>query len=546
MDGTSYTVSQSFGFALGSHHTIAVAPTQPGPSGGQYTFLNWSDIGAASHSITATETPGTYSATIGFQYPLTTSSSPAAGGKVTPTTNFYNAGSSIPLVAASNPGYRFDHWSGAVAEAASAFTSIVMSGPQSVVASFQLVNGQVSPRILNLQYTEGADPSTAAASVSVTTADNSAFSVVPADAWLAFSTTSGATPATVTVKPNVAGLKPGTYNSSLTFTFTDGLRVLPVTLTVTGVPQLLWAATPSGPLNFTAAQSREIVVSASGHNVPVQITASVSSPANGQWLSVSLVGDTGATPQAVHVRVDPSGLPAGTYLGTVAVTSTAPGVSPLAIPVTLTMTAPQPGISVGVIQNAASFDLGSEAPNTMLTAFGIYPDCTSGALVTVDGSPTTVFYSSPTQVNFLFPQSVSGEESASLQIQCGGLKSAVLKVPVLNLAPAIFTVGQNGTGQAATVNTAAPGSTIQIYGTGFGMLDPAGSDGLRHLALPVTATIGGIPATVLFAGEAPGTTTGLQQINVQIPANAPSGAKVPLQLMVGGVTTQAGVTLSIQ
>jgi uncharacterized protein (TIGR03437 family) len=119
--------------------------------------------------------------------------------------------------------------------------------------------------------------------------------------------------------------------------------------------------------------------------------------------------------------------------------------------------------------------------------------------------------------------------------------------------PAIFTVGQNGTGQAAIVNpdgstatAATPGSTIQIYGTGFGMLGPVGSDGLRHLLLPVTATIGDRPATVLFAGEAPGTTTGLQQINVEIPANAPAGPAIPLQLTVGGVNTAAGVTLAIQ
>jgi uncharacterized protein (TIGR03437 family) len=173
--------------------------------------------------------------------------------------------------------------------------------------------------------------------------------------------------------------------------------------------------------------------------------------------------------------------------------------------------------------------------------------------VSVDGSPTAVFYSSPTQVNFLFPASVSGEDSASLQIQCAGLKSPLLQLPVLSLAPAIFTVGQNGTGQAAIVNpdgsvatAATPGSDIQIFGTGFGMLGPVGSDGLRHLLLPVTATIGGVSATVLFAGDVPGTTTGLVQINVQIPANAPGGPAIPLQLTVGGVSTAAGVTLAIQ
>jgi uncharacterized protein (TIGR03437 family) len=397
--------------------------------------------------------------------------------------------------------------------------------------------------------------------LSVNTSDHSAFTVSGAEVWLTASSSSTTVPATVTVNANAAGMQPGTYNSILTLIFSDGsVSVIPVALTVLGTPQLVWTATPTGPLNFTVQSgaatvpSPEIIVSAAGQNVPLQVIAAVSTPPAGHWLSLSPDGDgTGTTPQAFHVHVDPSGLAAGVYQGTITATSSTAGVSPLNIPVTLTLTAAPPAISVSLIQNAASFEMGSEAPNTILSAFGIYPGCTSGAEVSVDGSATAVFYSSPTQVNFLFPASVSGEDSASLQFQCGGLKSAVVKVPVLKLAPAIFTVGQNGSGQAAIVNpdgstatAASPGSNIQIFGTGFGMLGPAGSDGLRHLLLPVTAAIGGIPATVLFAGEAPGTTTGLQQINVQIPANAPPGPAIPLQLTVGGVTTAAGVTLAIQ
>jgi len=63
--------------------------------------------------------------------------------------------------------------------------------------------------------------------------------------------------------------------------------------------------------------------------------------------------------------------------------------------------------------------------------------------------------------------------------------------------------------------------------------------------LPVTATVGGMPATVQFAGAAPGY-LGLQQINVLIPANAMlSGPAVALVLTGGGVTTQSGVTVAI-
>lgn len=561
VDGTSYNSSQSFGFALNSSHTIAVPELQTGPGELQYGFSNWSDSGAASHAIIATGRLVTYTATVGIVYQLTTSASPAAGGTVLPASGkLYNAGATVPLEATPTSGYRFDHWNGVVNASKNATTSIVMNGPESVTAVFVL-KPQVSPEALNLLYNQGADPSTASGSLSVTTIDASTFSVVAAGAWLIVPSSPMATPATVTVKVNVSGMNPGIYNSSLMFSFNDGSTlVIPVTLTVSGVPQLLWTGTPSGPLNFTVqsgastVESRAIIVSAAGQNIPLQVAASASSPQAGQWLSLSPDGNSnGTTPRAFHVQVNPSGLAAGVYQGTITATSSTAGVSPLNIPVTLTLTAAPQAISVGVIQNAASFRVGSEAPNTILTAFGLYPGCTSGAQVSVDGGPTAVFYSSPTQVNFLFPASVSGEEWASVQIQCGGLKSAVIQVPVLNLAPAIFTVGQNGTGQAAIVNqdgslatAAPPGSDIQIFGTGFGMLEPAGSDGLRHLALPVTATIGGIPATVLFAGEAPGTTPGLQQINVQIPANAPPGPAVTLQLTVGGASTPVGVTLAIQ
>jgi uncharacterized protein (TIGR03437 family) len=85
-----------------------------------------------------------------------------------------------------------------------------------------------------------------------------------------------------------------------------------------------------------------------------------------------------------------------------------------------------------------------------------------------------------------------------------------------------------------------------VYATGFGDLNPAGADGLRHLALPVTASIGGVAAQVVYAGEAPGYTFGLQQINILIPLDAPTGAAVPIQLTIDNVTTPSGVTIAIQ
>jgi len=69
---------------------------------------------------------------------------------------------------------------------------------------------------------------------------------------------------------------------------------------------------------------------------------------------------------------------------------------------------------------------------------------------------------------------------------------------------------------------------IQLYGTGFGLYAPVSADGLTRMALTVTATVGGVPAQVLFAGQAPGYTPGWQQIDILIPANAPVGPGIPV------------------
>ena len=112
---------------------------------------------------------------------------------------------------------------------------------------------------------------------------------------------------------------------------------------------------------------------------------------------------------------------------------------------------------------------------------------------------------------------------------------------------------QNGSGQADSVNqdgsvdaAVAPGTVVELYGTGFGLYAPVSADGLTRMAQTVTALIGGVPAQVLFAGQAPGYTSGLQQIDILVPANGPQGAGIPLVLTVGGVTTQAGLTLAVQ
>jgi uncharacterized protein (TIGR03437 family) len=141
------------------------------------------------------------------------------------------------------------------------------------------------------------------------------------------------------------------------------------------------------------------------------------------------------------------------------------------------------------------------------------------------------------------------------------LTSQAVPIPVMSVAPGIFTVGENGQGQAASVNqdgsisTPTPAGTyLEIFGTGFGSYNPPGADGLQRLVATVTATLvenpgtanaTSIPLTVQYSGAAPEETSGLQQINVLIPANAPAGPQ-QLLLQVGNAQTQVGVTITVK
>ena len=68
----------------------------------------------------------------------------------------------------------------------------------------------------------------------------------------------------------------------------------------------------------------------------------------------------------------------------------------------------------------------------------------------------------------------------------------------------------------------------------------------RTLRLPVTATIGGVPAPVTYSGSAPGYLEGFLQINIQVPQEAPSGGALPLVITLGGVSSPSSVTVFVR
>jgi uncharacterized protein (TIGR03437 family) len=229
--------------------------------------------------------------------------------------------------------------------------------------------------------------------------------------------------------------------------------------------------------------------------------------------------------------------------------------------------------------NAATMQPGPVAPGEMVVLFGaglgpaqlqpaqvenngFLSKTLSGTRVLFNGIPSPLIYTLQNQVAAVVPYAVTaGPGTVAVQVQTANYTSASINVSVTPSNPGIFSTNGSGTGQGAILNQnysanssrnpALKGSQIIIYSTGAGInpanfLDGAVVSGTSALApFSVAVNIGGIPASVTYAGSAPGFVSGVLQVNVQLPTSLPSG-DLPVVLTVGGIASQNGITVSVK
>ena len=179
-----------------------------------------------------------------------------------------------------------------------------------------------------------------------------------------------------------------------------------------------------------------------------------------------------------------------------------------------------------------------------------------------------LFFASPDQANIQIPWELIGLEEAFLTVIVGDQESAPVSVTIVVFNPGIFTTSATGEGQgsiliAGTATLAAPagafpdsrpvsrGEPIAIFATGLGPVTnmpatgaAASDDPLSETTTQPQVTVGGVAATVIFSGLAPGF-VGLYQINVVIPEGAPSGDAIEVVITIGGVVSNV-VTIAIE
>jgi uncharacterized protein (TIGR03437 family) len=222
------------------------------------------------------------------------------------------------------------------------------------------------------------------------------------------------------------------------------------------------------------------------------------------------------------------------------------------------------GARTGVIapgENITVIGVNLGPPNGAIAPQGTLPTTLSGVSVRINGTAIPLKYASNYRIDGQVPFGIPTSGQVSMQIQYNDLTSSTVSLTAQPTFPGIYTTDQLGTGPAKAVNQngtlnskgtpATRGEVIIIYASGLGAVNPATAAGnmgpsnpLSVVSQTVAASIGGVPATVVFAGLAPGQ-NGVYQLNILIPSEVDPGTR-DIVISNGGNASQGQVTIEVQ
>jgi uncharacterized protein (TIGR03437 family) len=215
------------------------------------------------------------------------------------------------------------------------------------------------------------------------------------------------------------------------------------------------------------------------------------------------------------------------------------------------------------LQNAASLTANPIAPGEIVAirgygigpATGVVPPGLTGVEVSFDGFAAPLFYAQDQQVNAQVPWEIAGKTSTLVRVAytgpSGSTGISTTPVAVAPAAPGIFYINNSDGTQNSPSNPATAGDFVSIYGTAGGLSNPVAVTGalwsstmpLPNLTQPVTVSIGGENASVLYAGASPLNSSGFFQVNVRLPTDLTPAAQF-LSIAIGGVTSaRSGISV---
>ena len=418
----------------------------------------------------------------------------------------------------------------------------------------------------------------------------------PGGSWLSLAGQGGAAPGQVIVLVNPSGLPLGVYEAKLTGTFGGAAqRDVEVVLFVVeagtalrslarGLPgaaqcgptglELLATTIGNGlslPASFprvltalvvddcgSGVDNATVVASVEGLNIPLRSLGT--GFYSGTWVPQSEAASVTLTFDALHPTF------AKVQRSFTVATATAPG--DVSLPTLF---------ADGVVEGAGFASLRPLAPGGIISLFGArfagennfatqlpLERELAGVSVRIGGEDAPLYFVGPAQINAQVPFGVSTGDSVPVAVSVGDLLTAPQNYLIAPTQPGIFGLG-GGQGAVLIANTAIlvapvgslpgretrpanPGEFLSIFCTGLGATSPiveAGEAGAGEaVTTPVTATIGGVDASVSFAGLAPGF-VGLYQVNARVPGGVVPGPAVPVVITQNGIASNT-VTIAVE
>ncbi|HEY1342259.1 MAG TPA: choice-of-anchor D domain-containing protein, partial [Bryobacteraceae bacterium] len=219
------------------------------------------------------------------------------------------------------------------------------------------------------------------------------------------------------------------------------------------------------------------------------------------------------------------------------------------------------GVAPGLWVTIAGTNLGGPPQLWDLTGVQQLPTSLGGVTVTFNDTLAPLAYVRATQINALVPASIA-PGPVQIVVQVNGVHSAPFPATASMTQPSVYSLPDAGgasffvtaalQGSATLVGNSAvdprvaraayPGDVLDLYMIGLGAtVDPSKfvTDKLFSGAFPVnakvTATVGGAPAPVSFAGLI---SPGLYLVRITVPTGLPAGPQ-PIEISAGESRTQS-------
>ena len=352
-------------------------------------------------------------------------------------------------------------------------------------------------------------------------------------AWLTLGPAFGKDTGTIALTATAGSLTSGTYNTIITLSAAGATAVtIPVSLTVEAAPVPPIIRTSPATLSFTAVQGDS---NSSSQTVSISNTGggflTWSASENVSWLGISSPSGTGNG--SITATAITGSLAAGTY--NALITVGAAGATPVSIPVTFTVTAPAPTLTVSPTALTLTGIQGGANPagqTVAVTSNGNWTASSSTPWLTL--SPSSGNGNGSITATVALSSAVVGTNNATITVTSGGVARTI--AVTLTVSAASLTASPNSVTYTATQGAANPSAqTIAISSNGTW----SASDGASWLSLsPASGSNNGtITASVNTANAIQGNNSAIitvtsggitRTVNVTLTLNAPSSSSATL------------------